>query len=167
MNLGSVKLCGKCTCGHVRYYMTEQPLIVHCCHCTWCQRETGTAFALNAVIEASAVKIENGECELINTPSQSGNGQTIARCPKCHVAVWSHYYQAGPNIFFIRVGTLDHPENLPPDIHIYTSTKQPWVIIPQGTPSTLEFYKPREVWTPENLQRFMDARALGNQPDHY
>ena len=159
MNLNSVKLSGKCTCGHVRYHITAQPMIVHCCHCTWCQRETGTAFALNAVVETSAVQIENGGCEIIDTPSQSGNGQKIARCPECRVAIWSHYYQAGPNISFIRVGTLDFPETLPPDIHIYTSTKQPWVNIPENMQSVLEFYNPREVWDPDNLQRFINAKS--------
>jgi hypothetical protein len=159
MNLHSARLNGKCACGYVSYHLIAQPMIVHCCHCTWCQRETGTAFALNAVLEANAVEMESGKCEIIDTPSQSGNGQKIARCPKCRVAVWSHYHQAGSNISFVRVGALSQPEKLPPDIHIYTSTKQPWVVIPEGVPSTLEFYNPREIWSTENLQRFMSAKS--------
>ena len=158
-NANSIKFDGRCTCGYVRYHFTAQPMIVHCCHCTWCQRETGTAFALNAVIEASAVKIDSGECELIDTPSQSGNGQKIARCPRCRIALWSHYFQAGPNVCFVRVGTLEQSAKFPPDIHIHTSTKQPWVVIPDGMRSTPEFYKPREVWSPETLERFQRARS--------
>lgn len=148
---------GGCTCGYIRYQMSAHPLIVHCCHCTWCQRETGTAFALNAVVETDAVRIATGDCERIKTPSLSGNGQVIARCPSCHVALWSHYHQSGPNISFVRVGTLDDPRQFPPDIHIYTSTKQPWVVIPKGMLAVPEFYNPREVWSPEILQRFQTA----------
>lgn len=120
---------GGCACGAVRYRMEAKPMIVHCCHCTWCQRETGASFALNAMIEADRVSVLQGEPELIATPSNSGKGQNIARCPACHVAVWSNYAGAGDKVIFMRVGTLDEAHRLPPDIHIFTSTKQPWVVI--------------------------------------
>ena len=113
----------------VRYRMTSAPLFVHCCHCRWCQRETGTAFALNAMIEADRVSLLQGEPEVVDTPSNSGQGQKIARCPKCRVAVWSNYAGAGDAVRFVRVGTLDEPDRVPPDIHIFTSSKQPWVVL--------------------------------------
>jgi len=150
-------LCGRCSCGYVRYRLADEPLIVHCCHCSWCQRETGSAFAVNALIEARAVELLQGEIDSIHTPSESGNGQQIARCPKCHVAIWSHYYRGGSNICFIRVGTLEKPEMLPPDIHIYTRSKQPWVPLPADALSAAEMYNPMEVWSPQNLQRFKQA----------
>src|SRR5262249_19018848 len=120
---------GGCDCRHVRYRMTSAPLIVHCCHCRWCQRESGASFALNAMIESDRVQLLGQEPELIDTPSASGKGQKIARCPRCRVAVWSHYAGGGPIFRFVRVGTLDNPDLLPPDVHIFTSSKQPWVVL--------------------------------------
>ncbi len=144
---------GGCTCRAVRYRMNSKPLFVHCCHCSWCQRETGTAFALNAMIETDRTEILKGEVEVINTPSNSGKGQKIARCPKCWIAVWSNYSGAGEAVRFIRVGTLDEPGRLPPDIHIYATTKLPWVNLAPGVPVTPEFYKASEHWPKESLER--------------
>ena len=150
---------GGCGCRYVRYRMTGAPLFVHCCHCRWCQRETGTAFALNAMIEADRVLTLGGEPELVNTPSQSGKGQQIARCPRCRIAVWSHYAGAGTRVKFLRVGTLDQPDHLPPDIHIFTASKQPWVVLPPGTPAVPEYYDLRNFWPPESLARGLALRA--------
>lgn len=124
-------LQGRCTCGAVRYRLTERPLFTHCCHCTWCQRETGSAFALNALIETACLQVE-GRPEAVITPSASGKGQEILRCPACRVAVWSHYAGAGRTFAFVRVGTLETPAACPPDIHIFTSTRQPWLAPPDG-----------------------------------
>jgi hypothetical protein len=150
---------GGCTCRYVRYRATAKPMIVHCCHCRWCQRESGSAFALNALVESDCVSLVAGEVEVIDTPSHSGKGQKIARCPKCRVALWSNYPQSGPAVRFIRVGTLDEPDRCPPDIHIYTSSKQPWVVIPPGVTAVAEFYNPKEVWPAETMDRFVRARA--------
>ena len=122
---GHMELAGGCDCRHIRYRLETHPLFVHCCHCRWCQRETGTAFALNAMIEADRVTLLGAQPEGIDTPSASGKGQKIFRCPKCRIAVWSNYAGAGPLIRFIRVGTLDDPDQLPPDIHIFSASKQP------------------------------------------
>jgi len=148
---------GGCTCRAVRYRMTSAPLVVHCCHCRWCQRETGTAFALNAMIEADRVVLTQGGPETIDTPSASGKGQRIARCPTCHVALWSNYAGAGEKLRFVRVGTLDEPGRLAPDVHIYTDSRQPWVVLPEGAKSFAEYYRASEVWTPASLER---RRAL-------
>jgi hypothetical protein len=144
---------GRCTCGFVHYRMTTGPLFVHCCHCRWCQRETGASFALNALIEADRVQLLQGGVEVINTPSNSGKGQKISRCPKCRIAVWSNYAGAGDTIHFIRVGTLDEPDRLPPDIHIYTASKQPWVLLPPDMPTVAEYYRASERWPKESLER--------------
>jgi hypothetical protein len=146
-------LDGGCTCGAVRYRMMTKPLFVHCCHCRWCQRETGASFALNAMIEADRVNLLQGEVEVVNTPSNSGKGQKIARCPKCHIAVWSNYAGAGDAVRFVRVGTLDKPDLLPPDIHIFTASKQPWVVLPPGMPAVEEYYDSKEYWPQESLER--------------
>lgn len=144
---------GGCTCRAVRYRMMREPLIVHCCHCRWCQRETGTAFALNALIETTQVDLLSGKPETIDTPSNSGKGQKIVRCPTCRIAVWSHYSGAGTKAAFIRVGTLDNPDLCPPDIHIFTSSKQKWVVIPPGHKAFAEYYKMAEVWSKEAIAR--------------
>jgi hypothetical protein len=137
----------------VRYRMTTNPLFVHCCHCRWCQRETGASFALNAMIESDRVERLHGEVDIVATPSNSGKGQKIARCPQCRIAVWSHYAGAGDAVSFVRVGTLDEPDRLPPDIHIFTASKQPWVVIPAGMRSVPEYYKAAELWPQESLER--------------
>ncbi len=144
---------GGCDCKTIRYRMTSRPLFVHACHCRWCQRETGTAFALNAMIEGDRVLNLMEPPEVVDTPSDSGAGQKIARCPTCKVAVWSNYAGSGPVVKFVRVGTLDNPNLLPPDIHIFTSTKQPWLTLPAGTPAVPEFYPLKDYWPQDSLER--------------
>ena len=144
---------GGCTCRRVRYRMKSRPLFVHCCHCSWCQRETGSAFAVNAMIEADRVELTAGAPEAVMTPSNSGKGQKIWRCPNCRIALWSNYSGAGDAVRFVRVGTLDTPAAMPPDIHIFTSTKQPWVVIPPGAKAVPEFYRMSETWPKESLER--------------
>jgi hypothetical protein len=144
---------GGCTCRAVRYRMTSAPMVVHCCHCRWCQRETGAAFALNALIESERLHLLQGEVELVDTPSASGAGQLIARCPKCKVALWSHYAGAGRKVSFVRVGTLDEPDRLPPDIHIFTASKQPWVVLPEGADAVPGYYEASEHWRAQSLAR--------------
>lgn len=145
---------GGCDCGGVRYRMETAPLVVHACHCRWCQRETGTAYALNAMIEADRVVLLAGEPELVKTPSSSGRGQLIARCPTCRIAVWSHYAGNGPFLRFVRVGTLDDPDALPPDVHIFTASKQPWVPLPEGARVFPEYYRRDEVWSDAAKTRY-------------
>ena len=154
---------GGCTCGQVRYRLTGTPLIVHACHCHWCQRETGTAHALNALYEADRVVHTAGEPELVATPSASGKGQKIARCPTCRVAVWSNYAQAGPAVRFVRVGTMDDPNHCPPDIHIFTSSKQSWVTLPPGARTVPEFYDLDAVWSAASQERRRQMRAKAQQ----
>lgn len=148
------ELAGGCTCRAVRYRLTTAPIIVHCCHCRWCQRETGASFALNAVIEADRVILDGVAPELVVTPSASGKGQKVLRCPTCKVAVFSHYAGGGEAFSFIRVGTLDEPDRLPPDVHIFTASKQPWVTLPAGARAFEEFYDPKVVWSEESRARW-------------
>jgi hypothetical protein len=157
--MGEERHEGGCACGAVRYRMEGPPLVVHACHCSQCQTLSGTAFALNAVIEADRVSLLAGEPEPVPVTGASGKPQTILRCPQCKVALWSHYPQAGERIAFVRAGTLDDPAAAPPDIHIYTSTKLPWLTLPDGARAVPEFYSPAEVWPPESLARWRKAVA--------
>ena len=144
---------GGCDCRYVRYRMLTAPLIVNCCHCRWCQRETGASFALNAPIEADRVVLLSGEPQIIDTPSHSGYGQKMARCPKCWIALWSNYAGSGPAVRVVRVGTLDNPDPFPPDIHVFVTSMQPWVRIPQGALQFPEYYDLEGHWPPESVER--------------
>jgi hypothetical protein len=144
---------GGCACGGVRYRMESPPLFVHCCHCRWCQRETGASYALNALVEADRVNLLEGQPEKIPTPSNSGKGQDIWRCPECRVALWSNYAGFGSKVNFVRVGTLDEAERITPDIHIYTSSKQPWVVIPEGHAAVGGYYDLKKYWPESSRTR--------------
>ncbi len=160
MTNGPSTLDGCCVCGAVRYRLTGAPLFVHACHCRWCQRETGSAFALNALIESDRVTLIAGTPETVPTASESGKGQKVVRCSRCRVALWSHYADSGEALSFLRVGTLLEPDRLPPDIHIFTASKQPWVVLPEGTPAVQEYYRNIDHWPAESLERW---RALNER----
>lgn len=144
---------GGCSCRHVRYRMESRPMFVHCCHCRWCQRETGSAFVLNAVIESDRLTVLDGQPERITIPSESGAGQEVVRCPHCKIALWSHYSGAGRLASMVRVGTLDDPDQMPPNVHIFTESKQPWVVLNPDIPAFEQFYRRSEVWPGESLRR--------------
>jgi hypothetical protein len=155
---------GGCDCGTVRYRLKARPFVVHCCHCRWCQRETGTAFALNAVIETTEVEMLGERPDRVELPSASGKGQSLFRCPDCTIAVWSHYHIGpGDRARFIRVGTLDNPDLLQPDVHIYVESKQPWVILPETTERFARFYSGKDIgriYGADGAQRY---RALSGR----
>ena len=156
---------GGCTCGQVRYEVKAQPLIVHACHCSWCQNQTGAPHVVNALVETDLVELTAGEIENIQVPSASGKGQSIARCKSCKVAVWSHYDFGGlgQQVRFVRVGTLDNPKTIPPDVHIYTSSKLPWYLIHPSHQAEEEFYDLHTTWRPESLKRLQAIKeaAMG------
>ena len=151
---------GRCDCGAVRYRVETAPMFVHCCHCRWCQRESGASFALNAMIESDRITALGVKPELVDTPSHSGRGQQIARCKTCRVALWSHYSSAGPLVTFVRVGTLENPDVLPPDIHIFTESKQPWVVLPPSVPAVPVYYDRRKYWPQDSLLRWQALLPL-------
>lgn len=152
---GETVSTGGCACGTVRYEVAGEPMIVHCCHCTDCQRETGSAFVINAVFEGDRLRVTNGAPEIMMTPSASGKGQEVVRCPECRVALWSHYGTAGRKAAFIRVGALDAPGAWPPDVHIYTRSRLSWVRLPEDALAFEAFYPdPAAVWRPEARARW-------------
>ncbi|PWU19523.1 MAG: aldehyde-activating protein [Verrucomicrobia bacterium] len=155
------KISGGCSCGRVRYQLLDKPIRVHCCHCTDCQRHTGSAFVLNAIIETSAIKILRGKLRAVPVPRDFGPHE-IYRCPKCNVALWSVYGHRS-QIRFVRVGTLDEPSALRPDIHIYTETKVPWLKLPKGTPAFRRYYDRKKVWPLKSQQRLERALAAATQ----
>jgi hypothetical protein len=159
---------GGCACGHVRYELASKPMIVHGCHCRWCQRESGASFAVNALIESDRVNVTKGDVAEILVPSLSGVGQRFSKCPKCQVTLWTNYLAMrgglGEVVRFIRIGTLDDPDPFSPDVHIFTSTKQPWVILPSDIPAFEEYFVIKDVWSPESLvRRAALHKATGTQ----
>lgn len=189
---------GGCCCGHVRYLLKQAPMASHNCHCTACQRETGSAFSPNIIIEASSVtrlapatptmpahrgapdtlppagpaigagdednKQQPDDLLRVLTPSESGAGQTIVRCPRCFTVVWSEYV-FGPAVRFIKSGTLDRPWLVEPDLHIYVRSKRPFVEISDGKPQFQEYYDRSQVWRPEGLERW--ARVMVDVESHW
>jgi hypothetical protein len=145
-------LQGGCACGSVRYALKSAPMFVHCCHCRDCQRQTGSAFVLNALIETDRIELQCGDPEAVGVPTDSGRPHDIYRCPTCRTAVWSDYGRR-PGLRFVRVGTLDNPEAVPPDVHIYTRSKLPWVALPAGTPAFDVYYDMKSLWPEESLRR--------------
>ena len=155
------QLNGGCACGAVRYSLQSAPMFVHCCHCHDCQRQTGTAFVLNALIETSRVTVLSGDPQPSAMPTDSGRPHRVYRCTACGTAVWSEYGGVGA-LRFVRVGTLDNPAALSPDVHIYTRSKLPWIALPDGVPTFEAYYDSRQLWPAESLAR---RRAIfGNAP---
>ncbi|MDE1931200.1 MAG: GFA family protein [Alphaproteobacteria bacterium] len=143
---------GGCACGAVRYRLTPPPLFVHCCHCRDCQRQTGSAFVINALIETDRVVVLKAAPESLAVPTDSGRPHRIFRCPSCQTAVWSEYGGLA-KLRFVRVGTLDDPTALPPDVHIYVRSKLPWVTLPPGVPVFEAYYDSRKLWPAASLDR--------------
>jgi hypothetical protein len=143
---------GGCACGKARYRLASKPMFVHCCHCKDCQRQTGSAFVINALIEANRVEMVSGETTAVTVPTDTGLPHIIHRCPACATALWSHY-GGRRQLSFVRVGALDDPSALPPDVHIYTRSKLPWVALPAGVPAFSAYYDSKTLWPPESLER--------------
>jgi hypothetical protein len=149
---GEGPFSGGCACGQVRFRMESEPLFVHCCHCRDCQRQTGSAFVLNALVEADRLASLSGAPEPAPVPTDSGRPHLVHRCPRCRTAVWSNY--GGVNaICFVRVGTLDDPEALAPDVHIYVRSKLAWVALPAHVPAFEAYYDRAKLWPPASLAR--------------
>ena len=140
----SSSLEGGCSCGSVRYRLSDEPLFVHCCHCLNCQRQTGSAFVINVLIETDRVELLAGAPEVVDVPRDDGSMQQIYRCPDCQVAVYSQY--TWPQLRFVRAGTLDDPSSVSPDVHIFTRSKLPWVELPPDVPAFEIYYDRETLW---------------------
>jgi hypothetical protein len=143
---------GTCACGQLRYRMWSAPMFVHCCHCKDCQRQTGSAFVLNALIETDRFELQSGTPTPHTMPTDSGRPHAVFRCPDCGTAVWSEYGGL-KTLRFVRVGTLDDPSVLLPDVHIYTRSKLPWITLPEGVPAFEAYYDSRKLWPAASLER--------------
>ncbi|HEY2480805.1 MAG TPA: GFA family protein [Caulobacteraceae bacterium] len=143
---------GRCACGQVRFSLTSRPMFTHCCHCLDCQRQTGSAFVLNALIETDRIVVTAGSPVPVSVPTDSGGPHDVYRCPACQTALWSDYGRR-PGLRFVRVGTLDDPSAVAPDVHIFTRSKQPWVGLPPEVPAFAVYYDTKALWPAEALAR--------------
>ena len=148
---------GGCSCGKVRYRLRSEPMFVHCCHCLNCQRQTGSAFVINLLIETDRVELLAGDPKPVDVPRDDGSGQRIFRCPSCQVAVFSEY--GHPGFRFVRAGTLDDPSGVAPDVHIFTRSKLPWVELPESVPAYSVYYDTNRLWPAESLERLEALKA--------
>jgi len=148
---------GGCTCGAVRYRLASEPLFVHCCHCLNCQRQTGSAFVINVLIETDRLEVLEGEPHAVSVPRSGDKKQKIWRCPKCQTALFSQY--TTPHIRFVRAGTLDDPSSVAPDVHIFTRSKVPWVTLPDSVPAFNVYYDTQKLWPAESLERLEALKA--------
>ena len=146
---------GGCGCGAVRYRLASEPLFVHCCHCLNCQRQTGSAFVVNLLIETDRVELLAGDPQPVDVPRDDGSTQRVFRCPACQVAVFSRY--DAPEVRFVRGGTLDEPREIRPDVHIYTRSKVGWVTLPDSAPAFEEYYDTKALWPAASLERLEAA----------
>jgi hypothetical protein len=154
---------GGCACGAVRYRLSSDPLFVHCCHCLNCQRQTGSAFVINLLIEADRVELLAGDPQPVDAPRDDGSSQRIFRCPTCQVAVFSEYGRR--EVRFVRGGTLDEPSGVTPDVHIYTRSKLSWITLPPSVPAFEEYYDMNALWPAASLERVKAALAPADAND--
>jgi len=148
----TTSLTGGCACGAVRFELKREPMFVHCCHCRDCQRQTGSAFAINALIETDRIAVSGATPVVTAMPTDSGRPHEIYRCPQCQTALWSDY-GGRSYLRFVRVGALDDPTRVPPDVHIFTRSKLDWVRLPEGARAFDVFYDMRREWPAEALAR--------------
>ncbi len=156
-----MNLKGGCACGAVRYELAESPMIVHACHCRDCQRITGGAFVINLWIERNLVQV-SGEPRSYMLAGGSGKPHEVFFCGSCGTYVWSRYHGAPGDALFVRAGTLDNPESVKPDIHIFTRSKVPWLELPKGALAFEVGYKISEVWPRESLERLEKNKSVRN-----
>jgi hypothetical protein len=145
---------GGCACGGVRYRLTSEPLFVHCCHCLNCQRQTGSTYVVNVLVETDRVELLAGEPVAVDVPRSGTKKQRIFRCPTCQTALYSRY--TSDRVRFVRAGTLDDPAGVAPDVHIYTRSKVPWVELPDSVPAFRTYYDMQKLWPATSLAR-LDA----------
>lgn len=123
---------GGCLCGRVRYRLTDEPLTLYACHCTDCQRRTGTAFALSMVVTRSSLELVKGDPQSYAIEMPDGRPKGGRFCAACSAHLWGEPRNF-PQLVVIQPGTLDDTSWLRPIGHIWTRSAQPWLSLPEGS----------------------------------
>ena len=140
-----------------------EPIFVNNCHCSQCQKQTGSTSVVNMFYEAEYLTQLSGDTSRHVVKAGSGGDHVIVRCAQCGTAMWSHYPRLGEFAAGIRAGTLDDPASVTPDAAIYVSERMPWVTLPEGIPAFETQYSPAELLPPERFERLkrLAAKAAG------
>lgn len=135
-------------------------MFTHACHCTDCQRTTGSAFVIHSVLLGDDLQVE-GETKAGMLPSGSGAGCEIHFCAACGTYIWCRYLYHKVDVIALRVGTLDDTSQVSPQAHIFTRSKQPWLKLPEDVPAFEEALNRDAVWTAESIERYENASPVG------
>ncbi|MGQ0654683.1 MAG: GFA family protein [Betaproteobacteria bacterium] len=125
---------GGCMCGAARYRIEGEPLTFYACHCTDCQRRSGSAFGLSMLVPRKAVALTQGETLPVEAAVENGRVKRAVACAKCRTHLWG-VSGRNPEVLVIRPGTLDDKSGLAPVAHMWTRSKQPWVALPPHVPT--------------------------------
>jgi hypothetical protein len=125
------EILGGCLCGGVRYRFTGEPLAYYACHCTDCQRQTGSAFGLSMIVHREAVEVLRGEPRLFEVSMPDGRTKRGRCCPECPVRLWGEPVKL-PQLLILRPGTFDDPGVHEPFGDIWTQSARPWVGFTRG-----------------------------------
>ncbi|MBK6707942.1 MAG: GFA family protein [Sphingomonadales bacterium] len=124
-------IAGGCNCGAVRYQIEGNPVVVAQCHCKNCQRQSGSAFSVNLMVPVAGVTSTGELAVYEDRDTRSGNAVYRKFCGKCGSPIFSDLAE-GNGMTIVKVGTLDDPAPFAPVVSVWTSTKMPWVELPQG-----------------------------------
>ena len=122
-------ITGGCQCGAIRYEFNGEPVQQVACHCTDCQHQSGSAFGMSVVVNADDFRITKGEPKHYHSTSSTGRRKLGAFCHECGNRIY-HQPEWRRGRISIKAGTLDDASWLKPQVHLWTKSRQPWVIIP-------------------------------------
>ncbi|KAF2844681.1 hypothetical protein T440DRAFT_473197 [Plenodomus tracheiphilus IPT5] len=146
-------ITGSCLCSTVRYRLLTSPLYCYACHCADCQKSTGSAFSLYLNIEVFNIRILSDTAPIaIIREKKPGQLDRHVECPRCKAELWSNN-MLGDAIADVRVGTLDFPSLMEPDVHIFIDSKLDWVVLPEGAKTTPKDYELKDFWPKSSLKR--------------
>ncbi len=120
---------GGCQCGDCGYLLREQPYLAYACHCQECKKLTASAFLLCIHVPSESLKIIRGQMASKQRISDSGNTVTTWFCGNCGSTLFADN-SSRPTISTVHVGSLEHPEQIDINKHIWTKRKLPWIDLP-------------------------------------
>lgn len=131
VTLPTFPVTGGCQCGNIRYTLKAPPLTLYCCHCTECQRQSSSAFGMSMRVGLADVEVIGKMARHTRSKTESGSALVCEFCPSCGVRLF-HRREAYEADLSLKAGSLDDTSWLVPAGHIWTGSKQKWVVIAQG-----------------------------------
>ena len=145
-------LTGGCICGQVKYQIIDKPLFTQACHCKDCKVLTGSSYVVNSSILENTLIVEG---EVSSTELKAGSGASYKTyfCTKCGNYVYADYDSAVGRLT-VRTKTLDNSEKFPPQVHIFTKDKDPWLNLSEDVICFKEMYDQKKTWPEDSLNRY-------------